>query len=42
MDVMKQQNIKDQPQKSLLGDKILHCGSTVFSLNLAEVGKLIF
>ena len=42
MVVMKQQNIKDQPQNSLLGDEILHCGSTVFSLNLAEVGKLIF
>ena len=42
MVVMKQQNIKDQPQNSLLGDEILHRGSTVFSLNLAEVGKLIF
>ena len=42
MVVMKQQNIKDQPQNSLLGDEILHRGSTVFSLNLAEVGKSIF
>ena len=42
MVVMKQQNIKDQPQNSLLGDEILHRRSTVFSLNLAEVGKSIF
>lgn len=37
--VMKHQNTKDQPQNSLLGDEILHCCSTVFSLNLAEVKK---
>ena len=39
MDVMKQQNIKDQPQNSLLGDEVLHRRSTVFSLNLADEGK---
>ena len=36
---MKEQNIKDQPQNSLLRDEILHRRSTVFSLNLAEVKK---
>ena len=41
MDVMKEQNIKDQPQNSLLRDEILHRRSTVFSLNLAEVKKTI-
>ena len=38
---MKEQNIKDQPQNSLLRDEILHRRSTVFSLNLAEVKKTI-
>ena len=39
MVVMKQQNIKDQPQNSLLGHEIFHRRSTVFSFNLAEEGK---
>ena len=39
--ILKHQNTKYQPQNSLLGDKILHRCSTVFSLDLAEVKNTI-